>query len=283
MNTKSILPAAGYSEAFQSALAEYVTGDAADRGEQFNTEIYVKVGYADSFFDFARRYVELEGKRFIEVGCGHGHVSVAAANHGAKVTATDFVPKALELTRMRLAEHGYEAHTFASDLRDELPADHHGAFDFVWCFQVLEHIPREGQFKALANLIRMVAPGGYLFIDTENALCPYDRHDTHTWLVRLMSPEPQARIISALGAGINSREASFGGEVVQIHDYLTYDEIIGAAKVNGFEVVCPFMPHGDQRQYLRMVTGSDWLHEAILKHFPIERFSPVSLLLRRQG
>lgn len=239
-----------------------------------------RLEYAHSFFELLRaRHCDLRGLRFIEIGCGSGHASAAAADLGAIVTATDYTQIAVDLTAMRLADHGVQASTFVSDLRDPIALELEGAYDFVWCFQVLEHIPRGGQFKALGNLFKMVAPGGYLFIDTENALCPYDRHDTQTWGLRLTKPEIQAKLIAMLGLGINFQEAASG--LVQMHDYLTYDELAGAAMVSGLQVVDPFMPHGSAKQYLRVTTGSDWLHDAILQHFPIERFSPINVLLKR--
>jgi 2-polyprenyl-3-methyl-5-hydroxy-6-metoxy-1,4-benzoquinol methylase len=169
---------------------------------------------------------------------------------------------------------------FQSDLRSPIPSELRQAFDFVWCFQVLEHISRAEQFVALANLFSLVAPGGFLFIDTENSLCPYDRHDTNTWLLRLASKESYLPIILALGKGINFLEPSTG-ERVQVRDYLSYDEIIGAASVSGLKMVNAFMPHLTKKKYLYTRTGSDWLHDSILKNFDVERFAPVSVLLQR--
>lgn len=269
-----------YSPAFEDAVARYVTGDAADRSEKTMLEIYTKLDYAKSFFEFCHHFVDLSGKRFIEIGCGTGYVSVAATQTGATVTSTDFEQVALDLTRQRLREHGLPSDVFVSDLR-EPPAPHRlAAFDFVFCFQVLEHIPRKDQWKALSNLFKMVARGGYLFIDTENSLCPYDRHDTKTWLLRLMNHNVADRVIAALGKGINFREPSTG-TYINTRDYLSYDEIIGAAMVNDFEIVNAFMPHGTKATYLRTITGSDWLHDNILQYFDIERYSPVSLLLHK--
>ena len=269
-----------YSAEFENAIASYVVGDPADRSDKTILEMYTKVDYSMSFFDHCRQFFDISGKKFIEVGCGTGYVSTAAGQLGAKVSATDFVPRAVELTRLRLAEHSLTGDVFISDLREPLEPQRRTAFDVVFCFQVLEHIPREQQWKALSNLFQLVAPGGFLFIDTENSLCPYDRHDTKTWLLRLMTRGVADSIIATLGKGLNFYEPSKDG-YVQTRDYLSYDEIIGAAMVNDFKIVNSFMPHGTQAQYLRIVTGSDWLHESILQYFNIERFSPISLLLRK--
>ena len=270
-----------YSLEFQNAVAEYCTGDIEDRGENTTFELYLKIKYAKMFFDFCCRYVDIAGKNFIEIGCGTAGVSVAAAIHGASITATDYVDKAVDLARMRWKEHNLHGDLFQSDLRDAVENKRVAAFDFVFCYQVIEHIPRCDQFKALSNLFSMVASNGFLFIDTENSLCPFDRHDTKTWLLRFLAKSAYEPILDKLGKGLNISEPSSPVRV-QTHDYLSYDELIGAALISGFEIVSPFMPHGDKKQALRTLTGSDWLHDEVLKNMDIERYSPISLLLQRK-
>jgi 2-polyprenyl-3-methyl-5-hydroxy-6-metoxy-1,4-benzoquinol methylase len=270
-----------YSLDFENAVAAYATGNPSDRSEKTLFELYTKLGYAHSFFAFCERYFHLSGKRFIEVGCGTAYVSVAAAQCGATTYSIDVVDKAFALATQRFREHSLPGVVLHADLRQPLPLQNWGGpFEIVFCYQVLEHIPRKEQFPALANLFQLVAPGGFLFIDTENSLCPYDRHDSHTWLVRLLSQRTYDPIIQALGKGLNFFEPS-AGHAVQTRDYLSYDELFGAASVSGFEVLNSTMPHEDKRQSLRVLTGSDWLHDNILQYFDSERFSPISVLWKR--
>jgi 2-polyprenyl-3-methyl-5-hydroxy-6-metoxy-1,4-benzoquinol methylase len=269
-----------YSESFEDAIAEYCVGDSKDRGEKTKHELYLKVEYAKMFFDFCRRYFDIAGRRFVEIGCGTAGFSVGAALMGANVAATDFEEKAVNLARMRWQEHHLIGDLYQSDIRKDIEEKRIAAFDFVHCYQVIEHIPRADQFKALSNLFSMVAQGGYLFIDTENSLCPFDRHDTKTWLLRFLTKSTYEPLIEKLGKGLNFYEPS-SAAFIQSHDYLSYDELIGAALISGFDVVSPFMPHGDKRQALRVLTGSDWLHDDVLRNIDVERFLPISLLLRK--
>jgi 2-polyprenyl-3-methyl-5-hydroxy-6-metoxy-1,4-benzoquinol methylase len=272
-----------YSLAFENAVAQYTTGNPSDRSEKTLFELYTKLGYAHSFFTFCERYFTLAGKKFIEVGCGTAYVSLAAAQRGATTCAVDVVEKALHLAAQRFREHALHGVIAHADLREPLALPQlngGGPFEIVFCYQVLEHIPRRDQFTALKNLFRLVAPGGFLFIDTENSLCPYDRHDTHTWLVRLLSQRTYDPIIQSLGKGLNFFEPS-AGRAVQTRDYLSYDELLGAAAISGFEIVNSSMPHEDHRQALRVLTGNDWLHDNVLQYFDLERFSPISVLFRR--
>ncbi len=270
-----------YSLQFENAVAEYTTGNPSDRSEKTLFELCTKLGYAHSFFDFCERYFNLSGKRFIEVGCGTAYVSVAAAQRGASTYSVDVVDKALHLAAQRFREHSIQGVIGHADLREPLSLNQCGGpFDIVFCYQVLEHIPRRDQFNALANLFHLVAPGGFLFIDTENSLCPYDRHDTHTWLVRFLSQRTYDPMLQAMGKGLNFFEPS-AGRSVQTRDYLSYDALLGAASVSGFEVINSSMPHENHRQSLRVLTGNDWLFDNVLQYFDLERFSPISVLFRR--
>ena len=67
------------------------------------------------------------GERFLEVGCGAGLVSLAAARTGAKVWATDANPQAVEITR-----HNAEANRLQVEVREgDLFAGLAGPFDVV--------------------------------------------------------------------------------------------------------------------------------------------------------
>jgi 2-polyprenyl-3-methyl-5-hydroxy-6-metoxy-1,4-benzoquinol methylase len=271
-----------YSPEFESAIAAYSSEPRDNPGPKANLELYQRVTYAKMFLEFCARYFDIKGMRFIEVGCGTGTVSAAAALLGASfVAATDYVEHSVELTRQRWQDHNIDGDLFQSDIRDPVRADRVENFDIVFCQQVIEHIPRKDQFTSLANLFKMVKSGGYLFIDTENSMCPYDRHDTTTWLLRYLSKSTYDPILRKLGKNINYYEHS-AAERVDSHDYISYDELIGASAISGFEVVSPFMPHGDKKQALRVLTGSDWLHDSVLKDFDVERYYPISILLRKK-
>jgi len=264
-----------YSQDFLDHLVEYVGPDLLEM------EAHTRVEYAKGFFGSIKPYLDLPGKRMLDAGCGHGVMSLGGHLEGMEVDAFDIVPKAVALTNMRLAENDCPTMAFIHDVREEIPEGFAGAFDLVTNYQVLEHIPRGGQFQALGNLCDMVKPGGFLFIDTENSLYPYDRHDTSLPLVRLLAPAFQKAMVSRLGKELNFYEPSVETRV-DLHDYLSYDEVVGAASVLGFDVVNSVIPHGTIRQSFYVLTQSHWFYDNIAQYFAAERFLPISILMQKR-
>jgi SAM-dependent methyltransferase len=93
-----------------------------------------------------------EGVRVLDVGCGTGTVTAAAAQRGAKVTAVDAEPSMVALT-VRTAP---DAEVLAAVL-PELPFED-GAFDAAVGNFVLNHVGRPRE--TLVELRRVVRPGG---------------------------------------------------------------------------------------------------------------------------
>lgn len=111
----------------------------------------------------------LEGKSFLDVGCGSGLFSLAAHNLGARVFSFDFDPQsvgsALELRR----RYGQGESDWRIEEGSALDADYMqslGTFDIVYSWGVLHHTG--DMWRGLANVWPLVAPGGKLFIAIYN-------------------------------------------------------------------------------------------------------------------
>jgi len=74
----------------------------------------------------------LRGLRVLDMGTGAGPIAVAAAAHGALVTACDVNPRAVALARENVARNGYEVEVIESDLFGALAGRR---FDLI-CFNV---------------------------------------------------------------------------------------------------------------------------------------------------
>src|SRR6476620_8158278 len=63
----------------------------------------------------------LQGKRFLEPGCGSGLISILAAKNGAMVTATDINPVAVEYLKKNSSQNKVDLEIIRSDLFNNIP------------------------------------------------------------------------------------------------------------------------------------------------------------------
>ncbi len=80
---------------------------------------------------------DLRGARVLELGCGLGVPSVAAARGGAEVLATDWAPEALEVTRRNAELNGVAVATLPVDWSHPEQLLTRAPFDLVLCADVL--------------------------------------------------------------------------------------------------------------------------------------------------
>lgn len=106
------------------------------------------------------------GSQVLEVGCGAGLTSVALACRGFQVEAVDSVPAMIGLTRQAVRESGLEQEVRAGvcDVNDLSFTD--SAFDLVLAIGVIPWVQSPG--PVLREMVRVVKPGGYLIVSSEN-------------------------------------------------------------------------------------------------------------------
>lgn len=97
------------------------------------------------------------GERVVDVGCGMGNTSIAAARAGAHVTGVNLTPKMLEGARAAAAREGVIACTFLEGDAQALPLPD-DAFDAALLTFGCMFAPDQG--RTAAELARVVRPGG---------------------------------------------------------------------------------------------------------------------------
>jgi SAM-dependent methyltransferase len=107
-------------------------------------------------FDRLFRYDAYRGRDVLEIGCGMGAMAANWASNGARVTAVDLTPVAVEQTRRRFSLFGLEGDIREADAR-RLPFPDH-SFDYVYSWGVLHHSP--DLVRSVGELIRVLRPGG---------------------------------------------------------------------------------------------------------------------------
>ena len=113
--------------------------------------------------DFAN-FSAWRGKRVLEVGGGMCTTAISFALSGAQLTVIDLSEKSMQLCRQRFEVYGVRADIRVGDAQRllEWMPEAAGAFDLVWSFGVIHHMPRPEQ--AIQNVIRALKPGGTLKI-----------------------------------------------------------------------------------------------------------------------
>jgi predicted nicotinamide N-methyase len=104
----------------------------------------------------------LRGARVLELGCGLGVVSIAAAAAGGRVLATDWAPDALAFTRENAARNGVRVETLRCDWARPEPVTERAPWDLVLASDVLYE--RRTVELLLALLPRLVRPRGEVWI-----------------------------------------------------------------------------------------------------------------------
>jgi len=141
----------------------FISGDA-----RFYNLAYPSVSYPRMKWEFARtidavRASGLSSKTALEVGAGYGFFLDQLCGAGfspANIVAIEYNDGAIAELRGK----GYAA--IASDLRSEEFANQNAAFDFIFMFQVVEHMADlEALFERLSFLLR---PCGHVFIAVPN-------------------------------------------------------------------------------------------------------------------
>jgi SAM-dependent methyltransferase len=104
---------------------------------------------------FAGHLRKAGATRLLEIGAGHGVSGRYFADEGFAVTCTDLSPELVARCRAK----GLDAHVM--DFGDLAFAD--AAFDAVFGMNCLLHVPSADIGKVLAELRRVLAPGGLLY------------------------------------------------------------------------------------------------------------------------
>ncbi len=104
----------------------------------------------------------LGGRRVLELGCGLGLVSVAAAAAGATVLAADQSPEAIAFTTVNAERNGLAVRTVRCTFEEPGPVLEAGPYDLVVAADVL-YEPRT--VPVLADLLpRLVGPAGEVWV-----------------------------------------------------------------------------------------------------------------------
>jgi ubiquinone/menaquinone biosynthesis C-methylase UbiE len=120
---------------------------------------------------YLRHYVHARD-HVLDIGAGPGRFTIEVAKLGARVTVGDISSVQLELNRQKVQEAGYEAHVVSRAVMDVTDLSHVAAasFDAVVCYGGALSYVFERADHAIAELLRVLRPGGYLLVSVMSLL-----------------------------------------------------------------------------------------------------------------
>lgn len=115
------------------------------------------------FPEVVKAFQEAGCQRVLDLGCGSGRHTVQLARHSFRPVGMDISTHGLRLAAEWLWEEGQTASLLQSDFRRPLPFPT-AFFDAVLSIQVVHHALAAESRTALAEIDRILAPGGLLFL-----------------------------------------------------------------------------------------------------------------------
>ncbi len=116
----------------------------------------------------------LKGRYLLDIGCASGTYTVRLAERFTHVEAIDVEPKRLRIFADRLAGSPLSDRIGLSLASAETMPYRTDTFDAVTAIEVLEHIPHLD--AALAEVYRVLKPGGWFFVTGPNRYFPLESH-----------------------------------------------------------------------------------------------------------
>ena len=132
---------------------------------------------AGRFNYLTRHGIDIRHGRVLDLGAGLGEFSEEAVGRGASLVSIEPGDGFRQIVRDRIRRAGHGA-TIAG-VGERLPF-RDDAFDLVMSFQVLEHV--QDPDAVVREAYRVLKPGGWLFLTTENYLSFHEAHYNIAWL-----------------------------------------------------------------------------------------------------
>lgn len=121
--------------------------------------------------NLVKKYIDLKGKRVLDVGCGIGIYSWAFFNESAEVFGID-----IDKENIKKARKQAPGVRFLTSEGENLPFEN-DFFDIIFLNEVLEHVKDDK--KTISECLRVLKPGGKIIIFAPNRFFPFETHGVY--------------------------------------------------------------------------------------------------------
>lgn len=152
---------------FYSSAGYFFRADQADAVEGYEDYfLQCTPALLDEYFGIVQKFARVPKGRFLDIGCGPGNLLKVALARGWEAVGVEISDWAAEQGRregLNILNMTLPAAGFPSD-----------SFQAASMFDVLEHLPDPGRY--LAEVYRILSPGGVLVVETPNINGFFARH-----------------------------------------------------------------------------------------------------------
>ena len=147
------------------------SGKLLDRGWRYDAEVWLFDTFAmrGQIRELRRKVVDMagigDGRRLLDVGCGTGTLAILAARvggSGARVSGIDPAPRQIARAQAKARRAGLDI-DFRQGVIEDLPFGE-ASFDAVTSTLMMHHLPDDLKAKGLAEIGRVLEPGGRVVI-----------------------------------------------------------------------------------------------------------------------
>ena len=191
-------------------------------------------------------------QRVLEAGCGTGHfAALLCGRYGLpRVTAVDLAPEAIEYCSRRPGL----APVRASVARLPFP---NAAFDLALCLDVLPHFPAGKEGAPVAELVRVLRPGGFLLLRAAALRLFRSRHSAYVLeQQRFTRPQLEALVKSQ---GIRIRRLTYANFLLSPVAFLRFrlwEPLTRQAPASGLEPLPSWL---DRLLYTPLALEKQWI------------------------
>ncbi len=172
---------------------------------------------------------DIEGKEVLELGCGNGYWLRLLARAGAKASGIDLSQNQIDAAKAWDDPTTKDIDYRVGDVSQTV--DFQGKFDVAFFEHVLLEIPdKNGLYKAVANAVDTLKPGGLLVISDIHPFAPSSRPDN----IRV----PEGFNYFSSGASFEIQSKRIDGEVIYYKDvHWTLTDLASAITDTGMRII----------------------------------------------